>query len=341
MTTDKKDHLYHYTTQEGLIGILETNCLWATHYKFLNDYSEIERIKPELIKHISQSKENFSYETDSESFAKYKDYICNASNIVNGWYDYFIMDSDFYVTSFCGEYNYQKYSDDETLNFKKEKFLSEKYINNNGLLSQWRGYGGSGGYAIVFNRNKLEKKFVCKEKINTDEIFIVDVTYSNKEIKSFSDKLSHFLSFANYEINESLYSEMLYQLNPNADKELLSDIMANRNWIGEEQYNAFYNSLMHCVASYKDYGFHEENEVRIFSKLNKKSKKERLFRKKDDEQIPYIKLFDFGKNLPIERIIVGPHKDKNTRAIWLKIKLASMGRDDIEVTVSEIPFVNR
>lgn len=46
------DYLYHYTTQDGLIGILDNNCIWATHYKFLNDYSEIDFFKNELVKLI-------------------------------------------------------------------------------------------------------------------------------------------------------------------------------------------------------------------------------------------------------------------------------------------------
>jgi hypothetical protein len=44
---------------------------------------------------------------------------------------------NFYVTCFCGE------SDDE-------------YVNQNGLLSQWRGYG-DGGFAIVFDTRGIEE----------------------------------------------------------------------------------------------------------------------------------------------------------------------------------------
>jgi hypothetical protein len=48
--------LYHYTTQEGLLGILETDSLWATKIHFLNDSSEyalacnlaVEEIKSRL-----------------------------------------------------------------------------------------------------------------------------------------------------------------------------------------------------------------------------------------------------------------------------------------------------
>ncbi|MGZ8227327.1 MAG: DUF2971 domain-containing protein [Methylococcaceae bacterium] len=209
------------------------------------------------------------------------------------------------------------------------------------MLSQWRAYGGNGGYAIIFNKNELEAEFIFKEKTNTDKIFIVDTIYSNKGIKPFFKELLHLLSVADYEIDEHLYSTMLFNLNPNADKEQLIDIISSRGGIEEEQYDSFYDSLMRCIASYKDYGFHEENEVRIFAKLNKDSKKSRYFRVKGEEQIPYIKLFDFDKSLPIRKIIVGPHKDKEARAAWLRVKLDSISRDDIEVAVSQIPFVGR
>jgi hypothetical protein len=32
--------LYHYTDEIGLRGIISSGCMWATHYKFLNDLSE-------------------------------------------------------------------------------------------------------------------------------------------------------------------------------------------------------------------------------------------------------------------------------------------------------------
>ena len=37
----QEDELFHYTTVEGLIGIVETGKLWASDYRFSNDASEI------------------------------------------------------------------------------------------------------------------------------------------------------------------------------------------------------------------------------------------------------------------------------------------------------------
>lgn len=48
-TSEVYQKVYHYTTWDGLVGILQNKTLWATHYKFLNDYSEIVLFKDKLI----------------------------------------------------------------------------------------------------------------------------------------------------------------------------------------------------------------------------------------------------------------------------------------------------
>jgi len=44
--------LYHYTDQKGLLGIIENECLWATHSQFLNDLSEYRIVFDALQKKI-------------------------------------------------------------------------------------------------------------------------------------------------------------------------------------------------------------------------------------------------------------------------------------------------
>jgi len=39
---DRRQHVYHYTTSQGLKGIIESRSLWATGAYYLNDISEIE-----------------------------------------------------------------------------------------------------------------------------------------------------------------------------------------------------------------------------------------------------------------------------------------------------------
>ena len=48
-TSEDYKKLYHYTTWDGLLGILQNQTLWATNYKFLNDSLEIVLFKDKLI----------------------------------------------------------------------------------------------------------------------------------------------------------------------------------------------------------------------------------------------------------------------------------------------------
>lgn len=113
------ENIYHYTTQGGILGILENMIMWATQVQFLNDKHEIyltfKLIDKELQRKIgaAQNSSIRSMLTDCRRFLNKVDqsHIC--------------------IASFC----------------EKED-----------LLSQWRGYGNLGkGYAIGFELSTLKE----------------------------------------------------------------------------------------------------------------------------------------------------------------------------------------
>lgn len=224
----------------------------------------------------------------------------------------------------------------------------------NGLLSQWRAYSEDGGFAIVFNKNKLQELLdIEKTSFAYKTLFIDDVVYSDKN----EFQLNGFREIAKE-------SGMGFSCNDRQDYEIAfsEQLDTIEKFIFEEaseeekksQVDKVCLSFVKCVTQYKDYGFKEEREVRIVAMpdfSNDQKSRKREFRCKNGEHIPYIELFKSVKlpesnesiksTLPIERIIVGPHKNKEARATWLCIKLAEMGRTDINVNVSEIPFIGR
>jgi hypothetical protein len=52
---DEHKYLFHYTTQAGLEGILNSQCLHATHYAHLNDEAEVTALQPKLLELATQS----------------------------------------------------------------------------------------------------------------------------------------------------------------------------------------------------------------------------------------------------------------------------------------------
>ncbi len=125
MTYKWPETVYHYTNKEGIYGILDSQSIWATHYKFLNDSDEIHHIlcilEPLLSELSKEPKKSKEY-----TIAKRVDGVVKEAFGIAGSTPWF----DIYIASFC-----------------KEK----------DLLSQWRGYGGDGGYAIGMNYEQLKE----------------------------------------------------------------------------------------------------------------------------------------------------------------------------------------
>jgi len=326
-TSEVYERVYHYTTWDGLLGILQTKTLWATHYKFLNDYLEIVLFRDKLIffllPHVRQEYEKvIKRSPDNQqkiNRAGGLDYACQHDTELFVDTAYEVTGKEIYILSFCGEHK-------------------DPHINSNGLLSQWRGYGTGGGFALVFNTHKLEEMMSIEcNKYEYGDMFLCDVIYSDDEDK-FKKDLSEDLSILADDVKR-LYSLYGKPLNEKEKRDTLKG----------------YYSFVRCISSYKHCGFSEENEVRIVALpvvLNQyqeilklaslegiklKPEKERKFRKKNDQLVPYIELFNsIDVELPIERIIVGPHKEKETRAAALRTMLRNT---NIEITCSDIPFV--
>lgn len=223
---------------------------------------------------------------------------------------------DIYIVSFCGE-------------------DKNSYVNSNGLLSQWRGYGAGGGIALLFDTKKLEEIMQKEaERYSYNIAYIADVIYSDDE-KKFQMELSPNLANITAFLKKCFhYMGLKKQEAPDGTKAL--------------------PSLIGCIGRYKHHSFKEENEVRIVClpmiqneeniRLAKKEgsilkpEKERKFRTKNKVLIPYIELFNSTDIvLPIEKIIVGPHKEKDSRASALRVMLRNM---NIEITISDIPYVD-
>jgi hypothetical protein len=113
--------LFHYTTGEGLIGILESGELWATQVSCLNDSSEIRYA-------LSMLRGFFTDKVTDPGLDLDEKFVCE--RVVEDLSVDGALTSEWFVACFTEE------KDD---------------------LSQWRAYGrGEGGYAIGFDNARLQ-----------------------------------------------------------------------------------------------------------------------------------------------------------------------------------------
>jgi hypothetical protein len=132
--------IFHYTNVDGLLGILSSEALFATDYRYLNDASEARSIRDLILPILSAEIAAITPKLIEKGWLKkeYYEELGSQANLLQAEHMYraFIRGLDattpFFVTSFC---THAKDSEE----FK------------HGLLSQWRGYGQSGGFAIEFD----------------------------------------------------------------------------------------------------------------------------------------------------------------------------------------------
>ncbi|MDD2942217.1 MAG: DUF2971 domain-containing protein [bacterium] len=317
-TSEQYEHLYHYTTWEGCQGILTSQSLWATHYKFLNDYSEFMLFRDRLVSLMIPE-----WEARYQKLLSGRpDFLADINRLggvsLVAKYDaevhvdtmYKVIGHEVYIASFCGEHE------------------KDNQINSNGLLSQWRAYGDDGGVALVFGTKELEDLFSLEcEKYQYDVGHLADVVYSDND-----------------EGMKNEFAEDLVELGKYIGKTESTDSPGDG-----------YSAFVSCASRYKHFGFSEEREVRavmvptlVTEELESQAKKssiallpekDRKFRETRGISIPYISLFDSPDMvLPIKKIIVGPHPLKEKRAASLCVMLRN---SEIEIICSEIPFVGR
>jgi hypothetical protein len=312
-TSEVYDRLYHYTNSAGLVGILQTKTLWATHYKSLNDSSEIVFAKDLLISrmlpHVREEYEKLIRQ--SRDIEQRINQQGGLTQIIQHDTEVFVKahyeatGKEIYLVSFCGQHK-------------------DPYVDSNGLLSQWRGYGEGGGFAVVFNTHKLEEMLrIEAERFAYAQMHLSDVVYS-----SDGDRLEQ-------ELSEDL-STIAHGI-----AALFRVVTGGR--VREERETCLRESqepFFRCITRLKHRGFSEENEVRLAALrtawdqesleqakrdgITLRPEKEVKVRNKNAQLVPYIELFNSAKmDLPIERIIVGPHKEKEARAEALRATLSN------------------
>lgn len=109
--------LYHYTDARGLIGILSTNELWATHARFMNDASE-QSYAMEVINDGLKARLPETGDPWMKTFSEQANFLCSRI-----WQAY-----EPFLVCFCEQEN---------------------------LLNQWRVYAGTTGYSIGFDSKAL------------------------------------------------------------------------------------------------------------------------------------------------------------------------------------------
>jgi len=333
--SDKPEHkkvseeypeVFHYTTAIGLEGIVSSQTLRATHYEYMNDSDEYQAFFKYQLKEIIKGAIRPVLQNTYQLQEKAKQRIDNSGGIENyledliarGQLSEHIQEAiggafEPYIISFCGAHT------------------NQDHVYRDGLLSQWRGYGTDGGYAIEFDTKEIEK--LLGDETNKyhyafsnfcdvnycDSSTGVDIGFPEKVV--FKEKLQNCIQTFFEQDNEAVL-EQIFPL----------------TWA--------------LASAQKHSGFAEEAEVRLVlipaTKQNIEKQqilsksaplKDYSFVNRNGVLVPYITLFQNAK-LPLKRVIVGPHQDSKKRQKSAQMLLSKYSVN-AEVTISNIPYIGK
>ena len=226
--------LYHYTGEAGLKGIVESNSFRATYFADMNDAHEIKELRTlfvsEMISRLTPMVLQMR-RVNPDNHVVWKqgapqhlaNQWCNVLYNVVFPADEATRDALCCTTSFCSHAG------------------DHAYEREHGLLSQWRGYGGEGGFCLVFDSAALWKLFERERSkffyVYTD---LREVHYprdGTKALESFIKLLDEF------------------------------EVVIKSALDGNGQFTADAISLpfLASATAFKHRGFYEEREVRLIA----------------------------------------------------------------------------
>lgn len=137
-----KDTLYHYTSREAFLNIIQNKTLWATNILYLNDSLEAQYTF-KLFDSVINSTKN-----DKDKFKSFdlmvKKYVKKGDSVLDKYIDCLFANPN--SNNFLKDYVFEN------------PYFVASFSSSGDLLSQWRGYcNQSGGLSIGFSKNYISE----------------------------------------------------------------------------------------------------------------------------------------------------------------------------------------
>ena len=283
--SESRKHVYHYTTGEGLKGIVQNNNLWASGAYYLNDTSEIQygcQLAASVIeKGFAGAETAFAEAILRQACTVLLDPDQRKIRIVT-----------LYVACFCESDN---------------------------LLSQWRTYGRSSGFALGFR--------VADLRHSVDKVLYTEP----EQVQRVHSIVSSALAI--------LRDEDV--VNGDPDDPSNDDIADAGGEVAQV--------LLSAVTSFKAPDFAEEREWRLVCQPYHAADSEKInsvhkivrFRSSERGLVPYVELAPVPpvKTLPIDSIRFGPTQNPELARSATRLLLDANGFRSVKVEGSDISVV--
>lgn len=296
--------LYHYTTADGLKGIIEKNELWATAAYFLNDsteiiygYGVIKQVLDDWLAKNPRPERSVTLGLTQQLRTWFAEHLLKRTVI-----------APIYLACFCEDDN---------------------------LLSQWRTYGQSSGYSLGFTvPADVFKGQGFKPEPNIYTSKWVKIEYDrNEQEKKCRGILERLLAIFDDPATDWAMASI-------GDNPLVghSKILRAIAGILLEEIVSFKNEAFKVEKEWRVV-VRQRELTKQGTDDGGKTPITVHFRSSEGMLVPYVKLIptDPAKKLPIESIRSGPTLDKATASMAISMLLHKNGFSNVRVQGSDIP----
>jgi hypothetical protein len=326
---EPKELLYHYTTPEGLLGIIGNGSIRATHVRYLNDRTELKNaLSPEFEDQILN---NIFPSLDEERKKSLRKLRQNKKT------------PEVFVASF---------TDDASAQVEGETRPGDR-------LSQWRAYSNpTGGFSLGFDSKLIMGGWKLSGLKGTLANLLLRCKYNTEEKRKAAERLGiwGFGILSQVPDSHMIHFRKESGREPNSAERELIEKYSETSALATVDAKYFIEE----AARFKDMAFSEEREWRIVIHADHQKL---LDAHCSDSNSPIVQ-FRQGKfgltpyiNLPLQlttpesplrRIIVGPSPNEEETVGGVKLLLESKGikiktdesPNGVEVVSSKIPYRN-
>lgn len=305
---EEKEIIYHYTSSEGLKGIVESNEIWLTNTAFVNDTTECKSLQNEKDLFLENEITNPFVKENWEYLIKHPDKKHNL-----------------YVVSFS--------KDDSSL-------AQFRAYGNYCIGFDVKGLPKKGFYLhkCVYSKDEIKKWII--EKSNSQE-WQCSLDEVRKDSAAFRLIYSASVKYKNYHYKNEEETRIIAVSYPKWDYPNSPEMYENDPPIHFRDHRA----LKFPVPYVKLFFEENPNEYSIeYEKLLKKIEDSTSFTVGDKFEYPVKKWkLDWEKNvkrklLPIKEVVFGPMPQQQEAKTACEILLYENGYKDFDVKISDIPY---
>jgi len=332
-----RDLLYHYTTEAGLTGIIESGNIRATHIHFLNDWTEFREALAERYVRVllDAFRAGLPGDLPEEAISVIDGMVSKRATEILAIIAGSELGNETFVCSFTS--------------------ASPQETGDPGdRLSQWRGYaGGTQGFSLGFDKALLQAR--VEKNAAAEKTVLQQCIYQDAEKIELFVELGRFAAswFAELRRRNAPVSSSFKTILPEPSEEY------------KKSSDYFILSLSQATARFfttapriKNIGFREEGEWRVIHQATKaaispkeiEGKRFEIVKFRDGQfgRTPYIEIplqLAETATSPLCRIVVGPgpRQEQAKRMIELLllnrgIEVLVPGGKGVEIATSLIPF---